>query len=43
MIYPIKGTDYCVKADPECNMAKMDIGMSEFYFKKVLEIQNAKK
>lgn len=37
VLYPIKGTDFCVKGDPECRMEEMDIGMSEFYFKKVLE------
>lgn len=42
VIYPIKGTDFCVKSDPDCKMSEMDIGMSDFYFKRVLEIKNSK-
>lgn len=42
VIYPIKGTDICFKDDPECNMYKMDVGFSNFYFNKVLDIKNAK-
>ena len=37
VIYPIKGTDFCVKGDPECDMNKMDVGMSNAYFSTVLK------
>lgn len=42
VIYPIKGTDICFKDDPDCNMGNMDVGMSNFYFNKVLELNNNK-
>lgn len=38
-IRPIYGTDFCVKGQSNCNMCNMDIGMSEFYFNKVLELK----
>lgn len=37
ILYPIKKTDICVKGDVDCDMCKMDIGMSDFYLKRVLE------
>lgn len=37
VLYPIKGTDFCTKEDPECKMADMDYGMSEFYLQEVLK------
>jgi len=37
ILYPIKKTDICVKGDPDCDMCKMDIGMSDFYLNKVLQ------
>lgn len=42
VIYPITGTDFCVKGDPNCDISKMDVGMSNFYFQKVLELKNSK-
>ena len=36
-LYPITKTDICVKGDPDCDMCKMDVGLSEMYLKKVLE------
>ena len=41
-LYPIKKTDICVKGDPDCDMCKMDIGLSDFYLKKVLEAKIGK-
>lgn len=41
VIYPIKGTDFCVKNDPDCNMCNMQVGMSDFYYNKVLNLENA--
>lgn len=43
VIYPIKKTDWCAKGDPDCDMSKMDYGMSDFYYHKVLDLKDAKK
>ncbi len=37
VLYPILGTDFCVKDDSRCDMKNMDIGMSNFYFNTVLQ------
>lgn len=41
-LYPITKTDICFKGDKDCSIGTMDIGMSEFYFHKILDLENAK-
>lgn len=38
-LYPLSNNDFCVKGEQSCNMCNMDIGMSDYYFNKVLELK----
>ena len=43
ILYPITNRDICLRENVDCDMNKMDIGMSYFYLNEVLQSKIADK